>query len=396
MVSDGQWPGLRIVLLIGAVAGVAALVAGYFIAPQRFFAAYLVAFLFWSGLSLGCLGWLLLHNMTGGKWGFALQRVFEAGARTAPLMALLFVPLLLNLPALYSWATGQPAGEEVLFLPQSSYLNVPFFIIRAAIYFAVWIALALILTRWSYRSDHEPYLDEDVWQNRVRWSAAGLVLFAFTATFAAFDWLMSLEPDWFSSVFGWLAIGRHALGSLALAILVLGLLQGARRTTDMHGVLKGQTINDMGDVFLATILGWFYLALMQFVVIWSANIPGEVVWYLRRIEGSWLWVVVTLAITSLALPVVLLAVRPIKRRLRFLATVAGLVFVFHLLHIYWLVMPVFDAAPSWDWLHLLLPVGMGLAWLALFAWQLLRHPLLPINHPVLEEKMTERERPSPV
>lgn len=392
MVTDHQWRRLRPFLLIAPLAGIVALATGYLVAPQRFFQAYLVAFLYWSGISLGCLGWLILHNMTGGQWGFALQRVLEAGARTVPLMALLFLPLLFGFSALYPWSTAQDQAGEIFFLPQSSYLNVPFIIIRAVIYFAVWTALALMLTRWSYRSDYQPHLGEEVWQDRVRLSAAGLLLFVFTANFAAFDWLMSLEPDWYSSVFGWLAIARHALAGLAFAILLLGLLRARRRATALHDVLTGQALNDMGAVFLATLLTWAYLALMQFVVIWVANIPSEVTWYLRRAQGNWLWVVLALALAYVALPTLLLLLRPIKRRLRFLSSVAGLIFILHLLHIYWLVMPVFDAAPFLHWLDVALPLGMGALWLSLFAWQLARHPLLPANHPVLREKLAHQER----
>lgn len=392
MVTGEQWPRVRIILMTGAVAGIAALVVGYLIAPQRFFQAYLLAFLFWSGLSLGCLGWLLLHNASGGQWGFALQRVLEASARTIPLVALLFLPLFLGFSELYPWATAQNDGGDVLFLTQSSYLNLPFFVIRALIYFAVWIALALLATRWSYRSDSEPEPDPAVWQDRVRISAVGLLLFVFTANFAAIDWLMSLEPDWYSSAFGWIAIARHALGGLALSILLLGLLRATRRATALHDVLSGQALNDMGAVFLATLLSWAYLALMQFVVIWTANVPREVIYYLRRAEGNWLWVVVVLAIAYVALPTLLLLLRPVKRRLRFLSLVAGFVLLLHYVHIYWLVMPVFYAAPTVHWLDLVLPLGMGLLWLSIAIWQLLRHPLLPANHPVLRETLSHEVR----
>lgn len=392
MVSDEQWGGLRIILLVGAVAGVAALVAAYLLAPQRFFQAYLTAFLFWSGISLGCLAWLLLHNASGGQWGFALQRVLEAGARTLPLMALLFIPLLLGLSGLYPWAASQGGDGDVLFLTQGSYLNLPFFLVRAVVYFAVWTGLTMLVTRWSYRSDYEPRPDPDVWQDRVRISAVGLLIFVFTANFAAIDWLMSLEPEWYSSVFGWLAIARHALGGLAFAILLLGLLRETRRATALHKVLTGQALNDMGAVFLATLLSWAYLALMQFVVIWSANIPREAIYYVRRGEGAWLWVLIGLGIAYVALPTILLLLRPVKRRLRFLAAVAGLVFILHYVHVYWLVMPIFDGAPAVHWLDVVLPAGMGLLWLALVLWQVLHHPLLPANHPVLQEDLSHEPR----
>lgn len=392
MLTERQWRTARIVLLIGVAAGIGGLVTGYLLAPQRFFPAYLLAFLFWSGISLGCLAWLLLHNAGAGQWGFALQRVLEGGARTMPLMALLFIPLLFGFSQLYPWATSQSGNGDVLFLTQGSYLNLPFFIVRAVVYFAVWIALALVVTRWSYRSDNEPEPGLDVWQNRVRISAVGLLLFVFTANFAAIDWLMSLEPQWYSSVFGWLAVARHALGGLALVILLLGLLRETGRATALHDVLTGQALNDMGAVFLAALLSWAYLALMQFLVIWTADIPREVVYYLRRSEGNWLWVLLALVVAYVALPTLLLLLRPVKRRLRFLAAVAALVFLLHFVHLYWLVMPIFDATFSVHWLDLVLPVGMGLLWLALAVWQILRHPLLPANNPMLQDDLSQGAR----
>jgi hypothetical protein len=379
-----------------ALAGIVAAVAGVLADPERFFRAYLFAYLFWVGISFGCLGWLLLHNITGSRWGFALQRVLEAGARTLPLMALLFLPLLFGFPALYPWSTAPARPGPGLFLSKSSYLNVPFFVIRAVIYFAVCIGLTMVVTHWSYASDHRRPADPDVeaqmWQDRVRLGAVGLFVFTLVANFAAYDWLMSLEPQWFSSLFGWLALARHALGALVFAIIVLALIRSGPRARLLRQLLNEQALNDMGAVFLATLVSLTYLALMQFLVIWAGNIPEDATWYVIRSRGGWQWVLGILVVFYLGLPIFLLLLRRVKRHLGLMTLLAALVLLLRFLHLYWLVMPVFQPTVAVHWLDVALPLGMGGFWLAVFGWQLLRHPLLPANHPKARQALAQQAR----
>ena len=395
--------------LIAGVLGVVGAVAGLLLMPpEQFYPAYLSAFLYWLGISLGSLGWLLIHMLVGGGWGFALHRLLAAGARTLPLMAALSLPLVFGFNFLYPWSLtaggGVPDGTETIFLSRDLYLNTPFFLVRALLYLLVWIALAWIVPGLSYRSGEDwegehaapdaarthagLATDEEasaLWGRAVRVSAVGLVLLVVTTTFAAFDWLMSLEPEWFSSVFGWLALARDAVGGLALALLLLAIL-GRRRP--LRTLTLPPLVNILGALFLATILLWSYLFLIQFLVIWFANIPAEVIWFQRRIAGGWLWVAWGfLALTII--PLLFLLFRPFKRRLHLLGALAALILVGRLLHIYWLVMPAFTVRPTFHWLLVVLPVAIGGLWLGLFFWQLARHPLLPHHHPDLQKAIRE-------
>lgn len=378
----GRLKRIQLVAIAAGVLGIVAAVAGVLLAQERFFQAYLFAFLVWSGLSLGCLAFLMLHNLTGGAWGYAVQRLFEAGARTMPLMAVLFIPLLFGLSSLYPWSVAEVGESETLMLSKSSYLNVPFFTVRAVVYFVIWISLAIFLTRWSYQNDESGRVE--LWHKVMRLSVAGLMLWVLTVNFAAIDWLMSLEPEWFSSIFGWLAGLRYTLGAIALVIVFAGAIWQQPLLQEM---LTAQVRNDLGNVLLASLLSWAYLYLMQFLIIWWENIPAEVVWYIRRLEGGWVWVLDALLVFYFALPGLLLLMRPVKRRMGFVVAIAVLILLMHLVHNYWLVLPVFTPTVDVHWLDIALPVGMGGLWLGLFTWQLRRHGVLPLNHPKFQEDL---------
>lgn len=380
---------IQIVAIAVGVLGVIAGTVGALLATERFFPAYLFAFLYWSGISLGCLAFLLLHHLTGGVWGFAVQRLLEAGARTLLLMGLLFVPLLFGLSSLYPWSIPDVVAADEVLLSKSRYLNVPFFIARAALYFAIWIGIATFVTRWSYLNDESG--EVALWHKVLRLSGFGLILFTLAANFATYDWLMSLEPRWFSSIFGWMAIFRHALGAIAFVVVLLAFFW---QHPLLRELLDAQGRNDLGNVLLATLLSWAYMHLMQFLIIWAENIPGEVVWYVRRTEGSWLWVARSLIVLYVGLPAILLLLRPVKRRMGFLVAVAGLILVLRLVHIYWLVMPVFTPTLSIHWLDVALPLAIGGLWLAIFAWHLKRHLLVPVNHPKFQEDLSRLRQES--
>lgn len=373
-------------LILGVVAlGVA--IAGAFLDLEHFFRAYLVAFLYWMGIALGCLALLMLHHLVNGTWGFAVQRLFAAGARTLPLMAVLFLPLIFGITYLYPWSVQDAAAGEELLLQKSLYLNVPFFLIRAAIYFIVWIGLAFTITRWSYCND---VVGEEalLWRTQ-RLSAFGLIFFVVTASLAAIDWSMSLEPNWFSSVYGWLFIAREALGALALAIAILGLLW---RRPPLSGIVTPRLLNDLGNLLLALLLTWAYLAFIQYLVIWYGNIPEEVVWYAKRTVAGWQWVALSLVVLHLAMPAVLLLFRENKRRMVILSAIAGLIVLMRLADIFWVVMPSFLLILSFHWLDIVLPVALGGLWITMFLWQLKQHSLLPLNHPKLLEVMEQQRR----
>jgi len=210
----------RWVLIIAGL-GVAVSAIGGFLNPAQFFHSYLYAFLFWLGITLGSVAVLMLHHLVGGLWGFVIQRVLETAARLLPLMALLFIPILIGLPDLYEWTHGE-AGEVAALKHKSAYLNVPFFVVRAVVYFAVWTLLAYLLTRWSRRVDEtgEPGLVARM----EHLSGPGLVIYGVTMTFAAVDWVMSLEPEWYSTIFGMAFLVGQGLSALCFAVIVTWLL----------------------------------------------------------------------------------------------------------------------------------------------------------------------------
>lgn len=284
---------------------------GAFLSPKAFFTAYLVAYVFWWGVALGGLALGLFHALTGGAWGEAARPVFAASARTLPVLALLFVPFLLGLHTLYPWTRH---GSDV----PAAYLNTPAFVARAALYFVVWITLALPWTRGALMDRPRPRL-----------AAGGLVLFAFSTSFAAIDWVMSLAPPWHSSSFGMMIALGQALSAIALAIVILAWTGPA---------LPERTWHQLGNVLLALVLLWSYVAFTQYLTIWAADLPHEVFWYLARQGHGWEWLAGAVIAFHFAVPFLLLLSRAVKRTAR-LRTVALVLLIAHALNVDWLVVP---------------------------------------------------------
>ncbi|TMA82880.1 MAG: hypothetical protein E6J77_15170, partial [Deltaproteobacteria bacterium] len=270
-------------LLVG-IAGLAACAAGAAANPAAFFRAYLVAYLFWLGIALGCMAIVLIHYLTGGAWGLVIRRVLESGTRTLPLLALAFLPLAFGLRELYEWARPEVVAADALLRHKSAYLNAPFFLVRAAIYLAAWIAVAAVLRRWSPEDAAPP--------RRLRVLAGpGLAVYGLTMTFAAIDWVMSLEPHWFSTVYGMMFATGQVLAGFAFVIAVTTLL--ARRAP-LAGLVAPNHFTDLGNLLLAFVMLWAYLAFAQYLLIWAGNLPEEIPWYLRRQQGGWAAVAVAL------------------------------------------------------------------------------------------------------
>ena len=266
--------GLRRAALVVGVLGVAASLAGAWLDPAQFFRSYLVAFLNGFGLSVGCLGVLMVYHLTGGGWGVAIRRPLEAGAGVWPLVAVLFVPLLFGLPHLYPWIGQASVMAEEAVKHKRAYLNVPFFLVRAAVYFAAWLAIAFLLRRWSLAQDRTGDPRYAVLMRKL--SGGGLVLLGFTVSFASFDWVMSLDPKWFSTIYGMLFFAGQGLAAMALTIAVAYLLS---RRTEYAAALKPTVLNDLGNLALAFVMIWAYLAFSQLLIIWAGNLPAEISWY---------------------------------------------------------------------------------------------------------------------
>ena len=373
--------------LIVGVAALALCLLGAFFSRQQFFQAYLLAYIFWLGIALGCLGIVMLHNLSGGGWGVVIRRVLESGMNTLPLMALLFVPLLFGLGQLYEWARPDAVAHDEILQHKTAYLNLPFFLIRAALYFALWVGAALTMSRWSEL--HDANGDPGIITRLRVLSGPGLAIYVLTLTFASIDWVMSLEAHWYSTIYGVHFLGGHALAALAFAILVGGSLSQSGRFSEI--VTPAHWL-DLGNLLLAFVMLWAYFAFSQWLIIWSGNLPEEAVWYTRRNSGGWEWVARLLIVFHFFLPFLLLLLRSTKRRAEFLAVVAGAIIVMRFIDIFWYMMPAFRPGDfSVHWMDIVAPVGIGGLWLTIFLRQLRRVPLLPLQEPYAREVL-ERGR----
>ena len=367
-------------LIVGG-AGVIISVIGALSSREQFFQAYLFGYLFWVSIGLGCVAATMLHHLVGGNWSFTIRRLTESGAMTLILMAVLFIPILLGINQLYLWTRPELVAESELLQHKVPYLNVPFFIVRAVIYFAIWIGLAYLLNKWSAEQDETA--DPSLANRLRRLSAPGLILYVLTVSFAGFDWMMSLEPEWFSSIYGFMFMANNFLATMAFAIIGVVLLA---QYAPLSNWVSANIYNDLGNFLLAFVAFWAYIAFSQFLIIWSGNLPEEITWYIARTQGGWQWLALALILFHFALPMVILLARWAKRQVRILTSVAAFILVLQLVAIFWLVMPAFyPFGFHLHWLDLVLPVAIGGLWLAFFSWQLKKKSLLPLHDPRFQE-----------
>jgi hypothetical protein len=376
-------------LIVGAIF-LLLLIAGAFLPSlggglDQFFRSYLVGYVFWTGVTLGCLGLLMLQHLTGGAWGLSIRRVLEAGTRTLPLLLLLFLPIaIFGLPHLYEWMhIGEVHDEKVkeILLAKQAYLNPTFYLIRAAVYFAIWFGLMFFLNKWSAEQDRTA--ERRFSKVMQRLSGPGIILFVFTVTFASIDWVMSLDAEWFSTIYGLLFVAGWTLSAFAFVIAVMVYL--ATRPP-LEGVVQAPHFHDLGKLLLAFVMLWAYFSFSQFLIIWSGNIPEETKWYLHRLRGGWGWIGIGIVLLHFALPFVMLLSRDLKRNARKLVAIAGLIFLMRMIDIYWLIVPEFNRGRfKLEWMSIVAPVAFGGLWIAFFIWQLKLRPLLPFNDPEFAE-----------
>ncbi len=368
---------------IVGVAGAVASIAGLFVQRQQFFQSYLVSWLFWISITLGCLAIMMLHHLSRGGWGLMVRRTLEAATRTLPWLAVLFVPILLGLQSLYVWARPE-AADDALIQHKASYLNPTAFTIRAVLYLAIWTLLAWALSRLSWRQDDSD--DGGLFRRMQVVAAPGLVVFCLLATFASIDWLMSLDPHWYSSIFGvYFIVGTGVAGFAFVSIVALYL----SRRAPLEGVIKPKHFHDYGKLLLAFVMLWAYMGVSQLLIIWSGNLPEEVPWYLHRVQGGWKYVSIALVLLHFVLPFVLLLSRDFKRNARLLAGVCLLVLFMRWVDLFWLAAPTFHHHLAGHWLDVTTMAGIGGIWVAVFIGQLQKRPLLPIHDPYLEEALAD-------
>jgi hypothetical protein len=379
----------RMQVLALVVGVIAVVLTGVAFAADRehFFKGYLLGFVFWTSLSLGCLALSMVHHLSGGAWGLVTRRIFEAASRALPLMAILFVPLAFGLHDLYLWARPDAVQADPALQHKVPYLNVGFFLIRTAIYFVVWSGMAWLLSRWSLLQERgDP--EEQLSMRMQRLSGGGLVVYAVTVFFMSVDWMMSLDPHWFSTIYGMLFMVNQGLSALAFTIATLVLLS---RVEPMSRIVEPAHLHDLGKLMLAFVMLWAYLTFSQFLIVWSANLPEEIPWYLTRMEGGWRYVSAGLIIFHFFVPFLLLLNRDLKRQGTLLVAVAGWIVVMRFVDLFWLIGPLHGEGPlRVHWVDVAAPIGIGGLWLAMFIWQLRSRALLPLGDPYLKSALEHR------
>jgi hypothetical protein len=370
-----------------AAAGLGLTLLGGFLDARRALFAYLVAFVYWLGIALVVLIFLATLHAAKAKWPVVLRRFLETVPQTLPLFAVLFLPIALGMGHLFLWTHPISGLEPELVhavehkLP---YLNAPFFLLRAAFYFAFWIAVAFLLRAWSTRQDAAGGTAFTLWQRRL--GAGSLPFLALTMTFAAFDWMMSLDPRFFSTIFGVYWFAGSFQGAFAVTIVAAALGRGEKDLFASH--MNADHFHALGKFLLAFTAFWAYVAFSQFMLIWIANIPEEVPWTLVRSSRGWGAVGIVLAAFHFLVPFFLLLSRDLKRSPRALALVAAWQLFMHWVDVYWLVMPrLHPDRPAPGWVDLAAFAGVGAAAVAFTVWRLRGAVTVPVRDPYLEDSL---------
>jgi hypothetical protein len=370
----------RRALLVGA-GGAALSIVMALIQPSSFFQGYLVGFLFWLGIALGSLGILMLHFLVGGAWGFLIRRPLEASALTILLIAVLFLPIALGLKHLYPWADAVRVQTDEVLQHKRAYLNVTWFLIRAVVVLGSWSGLALLLNRNARAQDNGVSTAPTRLSEAI--SGPGLVFLFLSTTIATIDWLMSLEPDWYSTIYSAMLIVGMALSAFSAMIIVAALLADVDPLSEVAGA---EAFNDLGNLLLAFVMLWAYMSFSQFLIVWSGNLTEEIPWYLRRSAGGWWWICLALILFHFFMPFGCLLFRETKRNPRNLWKVAVVILTMQVIDCIWLVVPAFGTVTIGVAVSLVAAlVGIGGLWTWAFIGLLKRRPLLPRNDPLLAQ-----------
>lgn len=372
----------KVSLLIG-VFGLILCGVGFAFKRQIFCVSYLFAFLFWTSLSLGCFYFATIHYLTAGRWGFPARRFLEAGFMTLPVMAVFLVPIFFSLHELYPWARPGMVATDKILRQRTAYQNFPGFVVRGIVFFAIWILIASILRKWSLQQDTTNDLSPTIKMRTL--SGPAIAIIPLTASFAFLDWAMAIEPNWSSTIFPVITLSGQMLLAIAFTIVLL-----AWTRNDIPFLGFGQKpFHDLGNLLLAFVMFWTYVAFSQVLIIYSANLPHEIGWYLRRIANDWVYLVGFIALFNFFLPFLLLLFRKVKKSVRFLATIALFIFFVHAVEMYWVIAPTFYPRIEIHWTDFAAWLGIGGIWFAVFCWNLSSHPLLARNDPRQENLITE-------
>jgi hypothetical protein len=369
--------------LLAGAAGAVVSALGFITNPEQFYSSYLMGYMLVLGITLGSLAFFMMHQLSGGAWGVVARQALGAATRVLPSVTLLFIPIAIGMPHLYEWTHADVVDADTILKGKQAYLNTPFFLVRAVIYFAVWNGLAFLLNKWSKEQDEtgNPALP----LRMQRLSAGGLLVYGLTMTFASFDWIMSRDPHWFSTIYGALVMVGQGLIALAFQIIVLSWLS---KRKPMSEALTPIYLGDLSGLMFAFTVLWAYMSFSQYLIIWSGNLPEEIMWYLHREQPGWIPLGITLVIVHFAMPFFLLMMRGIKRNQGLVSKVCMLIIFARLIDMFWLIAP--ETHPEGliiSWMDIVLPVTLMALFVGLFTQQLRQRPLLPLHDPQFEEAL---------
>ena len=375
----------HLALIIGII-GLIGCCVGYFIRREQFFPSYLTAYVFWVTIGLGGLFFTLLHHLVDATWSVVLRRLTESVMATLPLMVIFFIPVIIGLHDLYHWSHADALAHDELLQKKAPYLNQTFFIIRAVIYFSVWYILARVLYKTSLKQDAKH--DEQILVKLRRISGPGMLLFALTLTFAAFDWLMSLDPHWYSTMFGVYIFAGSLLSILAFVTLLVAFMRH-------FGILQAEVtiehFHDLGKLLFAFTVFWSYIAFSQYFLIWYGDIPEETIWYRHRWENGWKYVSIAIVLGHFVIPFLVLLSRVPKRNVAIMTMMSVWILVVHGMDLYWVIIPNFQhhfhISVSEILIFAAAFTGVGGIFLFSFWKKFSSQPVIPVNDPKLRESI---------
>jgi hypothetical protein len=341
-----RWAKGRNTLVLAVLISVIACVAGYIIDPVRFHQSYLVAFAYVAATGLGAFFFVMVQYLTGSAWSVTMRRIMENIMITLPVGAILFIPVAFGLKDIYPWMDRAMVLADPVLKQKASFLSENFFILRAYIMFALWSIWIFAIYYQSTKQDKE----RSVRQMNIiaRWSAPGLFLVVVVGTLASFDWLMSLEPKWYSTIFGLYILAGGALTFMSFVTLIC---LGFRRAGILKNSITPEHYHDLGKWIFALTAFYTYMAFSQYLLIWYANLPEETIWYRHRMEGSWLPISLAMPFIRFLIPFFVLLCRPAKRSLKMVAGIAIWSILVEYVDLYWVVMPTyFKTGPQISWM----------------------------------------------
>jgi hypothetical protein len=383
----------RLRTLALGVGGIALIIwaFGAYFNTEQALRSWLLGFIFWGGIGLGCLGVLMLQYLTGGAWGVVIRRTLEAGTRTLPVLVLMFVPLAIGVYTrnFFEW-THLPMTDHVM-EARGIYMTPWFWVVRAGIYFLLFGVMTYLLNKWSADQDKTSTVEESrlVLEKASRFSGPTLVIYALAVTFAVVDWMLMLDSHWFSTIWGLLFVAGWALSCFCFVVALLAYMSDKK---PMDRVIGKRHFHDLGKLMLALVMVWAYFNFSQFLIIWAGNLPEETGWWLTRMKGGWGYVGIGLIAFHFAFPFLVLLQQDFKRRAMWLSTLAIFILVMRLVDMFYLIGPsnrifaggIEQGAFYVHWLDIVAPIAVGGIWLWWFFGELMKRPMVPFKDPYFE------------